>query len=185
MRTHDNGSALRLGDATIHPQRNLISVNGESRLVTSREMDVLMVLLASSPEVALRDEILDTVWKDVVVNDDALTLVVSRLRQALGDDPRRPRFIETIPTRGYRLLQVPGADMPESPPQESRTARYRWIIGILLVLLVLVAVMLVQVGGAYKDVSGVSRVQGVNSAVTKTVSGALSSCPSLTTSCTA
>jgi tetratricopeptide (TPR) repeat protein len=65
----------------------------------------LLLLLASRPHgVVTREEILEHLWPDVIVGDDALARAISKLRRALGDDPRAPRFIETIPKRGYRLI---------------------------------------------------------------------------------
>lgn len=52
-------------------------------------------------QVALR-----TRWPDVTVGEDTLARSVSKLRKALGDDPKAPRFIETIPKRGYRLIAL-------------------------------------------------------------------------------
>ena len=51
-----------------------------------------------------REIILRAVWPDTFVSDDVLTRSVSELRRALDDDSRSPRFIETIPKRGYRLV---------------------------------------------------------------------------------
>jgi tetratricopeptide (TPR) repeat protein len=51
------------------------------------------------------------VWPGVVVGDEALTQAIIKLRRALGDDPRAPRYVETIPKRGYRLV----ASEPSSP----------------------------------------------------------------------
>lgn len=51
-----------------------------------------------------KDEIFNTLWPDVTVTDNALTQVISELRQALGDKPNAPMFIETVPRRGYRWL---------------------------------------------------------------------------------
>lgn len=51
-----------------------------------------------------KDEIFNTLWPDVTVTDNALTQVISELRQALGDKPNAPVYIETVPRRGYRWL---------------------------------------------------------------------------------
>ena len=61
---------------------------------------------------------LKALWPDVAVTDNALTQVVSELRQALGDDPAAPKFIQTVPRRGYRLCDIapdPGAPGPRPP----------------------------------------------------------------------
>ncbi len=67
-------------------------------------MEVLMQLADHGGQVVSREELLDKVWPGVVVGDEALTQGVIKLRRALGDDPRSPSYIETIPKRGYRLI---------------------------------------------------------------------------------
>src|SRR5262245_32382176 len=65
----------------------------------------LLMLLVARPEVLItKDEIMRLLWSDVAVTDNALTQVVSDLRQALGDDPMSPRYIQTVPRRGYRFI---------------------------------------------------------------------------------
>jgi Tol biopolymer transport system component/DNA-binding winged helix-turn-helix (wHTH) protein len=93
-----------LGDWRVEPSRNHVVRGGASQRVTPKAMEVL-VLLASRPGGTLsRDELLDGVWADVNVNEEVLTRAVADLRKALDDDPRKPRYIETIPKRGYRLV---------------------------------------------------------------------------------
>ncbi|MEM9594668.1 MAG: winged helix-turn-helix domain-containing protein [Acidobacteriota bacterium] len=87
----------------------------------------LLELLVSRPGTLVgRGEITDVLWPDVVVGDEAMARCVSKLRKALGDDPRSPRFVETVPKRGYRWLTdveappaVPPSPSPESPRAES------------------------------------------------------------------
>ena len=56
-----------------------------------------------------RQDLLDGVWKDAFVTDTSLAEAVSFLRQALGDDPQAPRYIQTVHRRGYRFLPTPTA----------------------------------------------------------------------------
>lgn len=69
-----------------------------------KAMDVLRLLLERSPDVVEKSEIFETVWRDVAVTDNALTRVIAQLRRALDDDAKRPRYIETVATRGYRMM---------------------------------------------------------------------------------
>jgi Tol biopolymer transport system component/DNA-binding winged helix-turn-helix (wHTH) protein len=65
----------------------------------------LLALLVSRPgHVFTKQEIFETLWADTAVTDHALTRVVAQLRRVLGDDVRQPRFLETVPTRGYRWI---------------------------------------------------------------------------------
>lgn len=93
-----------LGQVLVEPPRHLISYQGGTNRVTKRDMDVLMCLVEKGTRVVTREEIMDSVWKDDVVNEEVLTLAISRLRAALSDNPKSPQIIETIPKRGYRLM---------------------------------------------------------------------------------
>jgi tetratricopeptide (TPR) repeat protein len=91
-------------------------------------MQVLLCLARRAPAVVTKDELFRDVWQGVFVTDEALTFVIWELRKALGDDARRPRFIETIPKRGYRLIGSPSfeegpvaSELPVKPP--TRRAR--------------------------------------------------------------
>ncbi len=110
---------FRLGDCLVEPTLYRIrGPEGEVR-IEPRAMEVLVALARSGNQAVSRDELIETVWKHPHVTDDVLSRCISMLRQALGDDRTRPRFIETIPKRGYRLImptQVSAAaDAPDAP----------------------------------------------------------------------
>ena len=87
---------------------------GETPLALSPKAFDLLQLFVRQPSTLLtKDEILATLWPDVAVTDNALTQVVSELRQALGDQSASPTFIQTVPRRGYRFVaQVETTDAP-------------------------------------------------------------------------
>jgi TolB-like protein len=67
-------------------------------------MDVLVVLAEHAGEVVTRDELFNAVWQGQVVSDERLTHAIAELRRALEDDRDTPKYIETVPKRGYRLI---------------------------------------------------------------------------------
>ncbi len=83
--------------------------------------EILLLLVERRGELVIRDEIVDRVWgKDVFLDtDNSINGAVRKIRQALKDDPERPRFIQTITGRGYRFI----APAPEetSPPAITST----------------------------------------------------------------
>ncbi len=82
--------------------------------LSPRAAAVLTALAERAQQVVTKDELLARVWKGKAVGDEALTSSIQELREALGDDARRPRFIETRHRRGYKLI-VPVASMvPET-----------------------------------------------------------------------
>ncbi len=93
-------------------------------------MEVLVCLAQHEGSVVSKEELIGEVWSDTFVGDDVLIRCVSGLRRALEDDPKSPRVIETIPKRGYRLLErvellSPTALQPTAP--KKRNARGRGI----------------------------------------------------------
>lgn len=82
-------------------------------------MQVLLCLANQAGRVVTRDELLSTVWQGSCPNDGVVAKAIYSLRKALGDDARRPSFIETVPKIGYRL--IPSIDQPDTGLTE-RTA---------------------------------------------------------------
>jgi TolB-like protein/DNA-binding winged helix-turn-helix (wHTH) protein len=100
----DLDDGFRLEDWDVHPRQNLLTGPAGQIHLTPRCMDVLVLLARRDGQVVDRDEFSKNIWHPAVVTDDALTRHISTLRKSLGDDPDQPRFIETIPKRGYRLV---------------------------------------------------------------------------------
>jgi DNA-binding winged helix-turn-helix (wHTH) protein/tetratricopeptide (TPR) repeat protein len=82
--------------------------------LSPKALDLLLLFLTRPGALVTKDDMLKALWPDVAVTDNALTQVVSELRQALGDDPAAPRFIETVPRRGYRFIAAVDAE-PAGP----------------------------------------------------------------------
>lgn len=112
-------------------------------------MDLLFLLAGAPGRVFSRERILDALWPGLIVGDDALARTVSKLRQALGDDARAPRYIETISRRGYRLLaDVVPAVGPDAAveAQAAKAAATRWLrVGVGLVVSAVLMVVVVFV----------------------------------------
>lgn len=72
----------------------------------------LLALMVQRPgHLFTKQEIFDALWPETAVTDHALTRVVAQLRRVLGDDAGKARYLETVPTRGYRWIQ-PVVDAP-------------------------------------------------------------------------
>jgi DNA-binding winged helix-turn-helix (wHTH) protein len=73
--------------------------------VDSKVMEVLVALAAAAPEVVPAQALLESLWPNVVVVDyPVVNRAIAQLRNVLGDDAQAPRYIETVPRRGYRLI---------------------------------------------------------------------------------
>ncbi len=101
-----------LGECLVDPETRRVSRGSEVVRLTPKAMRVLVALCEARGRVLARGELLDEVWPEVTVGEEVLTHAVAELRRALGDDRRRPRYIETLYKTGYRLLVEPLA--PES-----------------------------------------------------------------------
>jgi DNA-binding winged helix-turn-helix (wHTH) protein/WD40 repeat protein len=102
------GSPFRLGEWLVEPSLNRVSRGEESLQLELKAMDVLVYLAERAGQVVDKRELVDSIWQTEYVSDNTLTRRVAELRDALGDDARRPRYIETIPKRGYRLIAEVG-----------------------------------------------------------------------------
>ena len=128
-----------LGDWTVSPQLDRIQNGDETRHLEPRSMDLLVFLSRQPAVVVSKDEIIEAVWEARFVADSALSRVIADLRQALGDDARRPRFIETIPKRGYRLIaEVRPLDLPVEASAVVHPDRKRHRVLVLAVALLVV-----------------------------------------------
>ncbi|MDE2250863.1 MAG: winged helix-turn-helix domain-containing protein [Gammaproteobacteria bacterium] len=103
---------------------------GSARLrLQDHPLQVLHALLESPGEVVTRELLIARLWPSVVVDfDSGLNAAVRRLRLALGDDAEHPRYIETLPRRGYRFIATldtkpAAAPGPAAPQQPSPAAR--------------------------------------------------------------
>src|SRR5215475_13207649 len=77
---------------------------GSPRKITPRAFQVLVYLLEHQGRIVEKQELFDEVWKERFVTDNALSRIIKEIRQVIGDDADEPRYIETIPKRGYRFI---------------------------------------------------------------------------------
>jgi DNA-binding response OmpR family regulator len=99
---------IRLGDLEIDILHRTVRAGTEELHLTALEQSLLYLLAANVGRVVSRVEILDALWgADYVAGSNVVDHQVRNLRARLGDDCRRPRFIETVPGRGYRFLNAP------------------------------------------------------------------------------
>ncbi|HKW00291.1 MAG TPA: winged helix-turn-helix domain-containing protein [Vicinamibacterales bacterium] len=79
-------------------------LRGEEVRLTPKAADVLKILISHAGHPVSKTELFAAVWPDVAVTDDALTTCIQELRRVLGDDAKRPQFIETRHRRGYQFI---------------------------------------------------------------------------------
>ncbi len=107
---------LRIGAWCVNPASGEISRNGETARVEGRTMRLLVCLAERAGEVVSIDELLDRVWSDVTVAPDSVYQAVTSLRRLLGDDPKQPAYIATVPRLGYRMVAEVSAWTEQTAP---------------------------------------------------------------------
>jgi len=101
---------ITIGDLTIDPEAHSACIGGTSLLLTPVEYQILLTLSRSCGRVRTREQLLDEVAdRSFEVFDRSIDVHVSSLRKKLNDDPKSPRFIETVRGAGYRMRK-PGAE---------------------------------------------------------------------------
>jgi len=110
-----------LGEWLVQPQLNRLSrPSGADVQLEPKMMDVLVCLARNPGDVVSREGLIDAVWPEVFISESVLTRAIAGLRRALGDDARRPRFIETIAKRGYRLIGTAAPAPVVAPAHQHR-----------------------------------------------------------------
>ena len=87
------------------PRTGELRGDGKQVRLTPRAAAVFTMLAECAPKLVTKQELFERVWGGLAVSDDALTSCIQELRQALGDDARAPRYIETRHRRGYRVIE--------------------------------------------------------------------------------
>lgn len=93
-----------------------LTCNGQPVALAPKPFAVLCALARSPRMLVTKNALLDAVWGHRFVTESVLKSAISEVRAALGDDPKQPRFIETVSRRGYRFVALPAASMQPAPP---------------------------------------------------------------------
>ena len=147
--TESKSLVFRFGDVEIREREFCLVKAGEVLPIEPKAFRVLLFLLHNPQKLITKEELLDAVWADTSVTESSLTRSIAKLRRALGDDQREPRYIETVPTVGYRFIchvevaedsptTIGNADeIVKAIPLDSRagqdsTLRSRWLRAVTL-----------------------------------------------------
>jgi len=149
------------------PPRELLRA-GKAVRIQDQPLQILEELLTHPNELVTREQLIARLWPTGVVEfDSSLNVAVRKLRAALGDDTETPRYIETVPRRGYRFIGALDAAAPAVPreapvtevPARSASRRGRWI-GAALLFAAIAAVLLLM--HAARNPAPVAATHGVS-----------------------
>jgi transcriptional activator of cad operon len=120
---------LRIGAWCVSPASGQISRDTEVVRLEARTMRLLLCLAERAGQVVSIEDLLNLVWSGVIVTPDSVYQAIASLRRLLGDDPKQPTYIATVPRLGYRMVAKvsPWTDQPpaEGPPAEGRPVEGR------------------------------------------------------------
>ena len=92
------------------------TADDERILLPPKAFAVLYYLVAHAGRLVTQEELLEAVWPETYVQPEVLRKHIFTIRQALGDSPTQPQFLETLPRRGYRFLAPVRTSPAAEPP---------------------------------------------------------------------
>ena len=102
--TLENSSAFLFDDLRVERAMFRAFKAGNAIQLEPKAFRLLLFLIENRGRLIEKDEILQVVWNGAHVTENALASEIAKLRNALGDDSKTPRYIETVRTRGYRFI---------------------------------------------------------------------------------
>jgi eukaryotic-like serine/threonine-protein kinase len=140
----------RVGDLTLDVSARLLVRDGQAVTLPPKTFELLVELVRRAPAVVSRQELMDSVWVDELVNDETLTQRVMLLRRTIGDHAKEATYLASVPRWGYRIVapvarqadraatdQVEGPATPR--PRVSRRLPIRRIVALAASVVVVVA----------------------------------------------
>jgi Tol biopolymer transport system component/DNA-binding winged helix-turn-helix (wHTH) protein len=138
MESSNHCRMVRFGPFEADLETGELRKDGVKLALQIQPFQVLAVLLKNSGELVTREQLQSRIWpKDTFVDfDHALNTAVTKIRMALGEDAENPKYIETLPRRGYRFIaaiEVPGIETPDSGATDGavRKIRKSWLWAVV------------------------------------------------------
>lgn len=177
MPTSDGGPhVVQFGEFELDLRSGELTTGGERHLLAEQPFRLLALLIRERGQVVSREAIQRELWKDEVFVDFELSLnaAIKRLRETLGDSASTPRFIQTLPKRGYRFIaevtvaEAVPADVPAPPvrailkesagPPARRWRRAWWVVPGTVVVAVVLSLQMGQRSDAGLPTGATARV---------------------------
>ena len=118
--------SYRFGRFELDGRAYRLTRDGAALDLPPKVLDLLFLFLSRPATLVTKDDIFDALWPGITVTDNAITQVVSDLRQALDDSPAAPAFVQTVPRRGYRFIgEITSTQHSEPGTQAERTSEFK------------------------------------------------------------
>src|SRR6267378_3812117 len=92
------------GPFRLDPTEHTLLRDDQVVALTPKAFETLALLVRSSGHLVRKEELIERVWRDTIVEEGNLNVIIHTLRKALGDDPRESKYIETVAKCGYRFV---------------------------------------------------------------------------------
>jgi len=125
-------NVYRFGSFTLDLGERRLSAGSDTIRLSPKAFDVLATFVQHQGRLLTKDELLARVWPESFVEDGILTVHVSALRRALGDETRPPSYIETVPRSGYRFIAAVTRESNDGfspPPEPARPVELYELVG--------------------------------------------------------
>ncbi|MCC7306294.1 MAG: winged helix-turn-helix domain-containing protein [Acidobacteria bacterium] len=99
-----NGKTYEFGHFRLVPDEGLLLRDGEPVQLSLKAFATLVILVERHGHLVQRSELIESVWQDTFVEEANISKCVWSIRNALGEDPKESKFVQTIPRRGYRFV---------------------------------------------------------------------------------
>lgn len=115
LQTHN----FEFGEFLLDAEEKILLRHGKPLPVTPKVFQLLFILVENHGRIVEKDRLMNALWADSFVEESNLTFTMRQLRKALGDDSHQPRFIETVPRRGYRFIAEVAEGKTENQPNQT------------------------------------------------------------------
>src|SRR4051794_34985990 len=100
----ESKEVLEFGPYRIDREQRLLTKGSDVTPLAPKVFDTLLVLVESGGRILEKENLLKKLWPDAFVEEGSLARNISTLRKALGESPHDPKYIVTVPKRGYRFV---------------------------------------------------------------------------------
>ncbi len=171
-------ASRKFGEFELDGARFELRRNGRSLKLERMPMELLILLAEKDGNVVSRQEIIERLWGKYVFVDTehGINTAIRKIRSALREDAERPRFVQTVLGKGYRLVAEakngnaavePTADLKSAEPTEAAPAKSnsRWLVAAVAIALCLIAgaVWALEVGGISQRIFALNRIGPIQS----------------------
>src|SRR6266478_275732 len=111
--TSPHSHLYEFGPFLLDAASRILLKDGVTVRLTPKAFETLLVLVQHGVQVVEKEQLLKEVWPYSFVEEGSLSRNIHELRKALGDDSSEPRYIETIPKRGYRFIASLKVSVPD------------------------------------------------------------------------